>query len=368
MKNLGMGMMRLPLLNADDPTSIDFDQVCRMVDTFLERGFTYVDTAYMYHNHVSEYVVGDALVKRHPRGSYQLATKLPIFFAKEQGDLERFFNEQCEKCKTDYFDYYLIHCLDKGNMKPATEFDAFGFVLQKKAEGKVGKVGFSFHDSAELLDEILTAHPEMEFVQLQINYIDWEDENVQSRKCLEVCQKHNKPVIVMEPVKGGMLASIPEEAESLFKSYAPDASVASWAVRFAASCPNVFMVLSGMSNEEQLLDNMSFMQDFKPLSDEERGIVDKAVDIIHKAIAIQCTGCAYCVEGCPVKIPIPEYFKMYNSQCQYGDASRAKARFAEKKNDGQPSQCIECGQCEGHCPQHLPIIENMKKVAEMFEN
>lgn len=368
MKKLGFGMMRLPLTQADDPTKIDLPQVCQMVDTFLDRGFCYFDTAYMYHNYASENIVKEALVKRHPRESFKLATKMPVRMLKQKEDVERIFEEQRQKCGVDYFDYYLLHCLDTENYQVAKDMDCFAFMIQKKAEGKAKKIGFSYHDSAELLDEILTAHPEFEFVQLQINYLDWEDEKVQSRKCYEVCVKHEKPVIVMEPVKGGMLASVPEDVSALFQSQRPDMSVASWAVRYAASLPNVFMVLSGMSNSAQLLDNTDYMQNFIPLDLTERKTVDQAVDIIHSRIAIQCTACRYCVEGCPMKIAIPEYFSLYNKQLQFGDASHARAGFDNLSGKhGKPSECIACGQCESHCPQHLPIIENMQKVSELFE-
>lgn len=368
MKKLGFGTMRLPQTDPDDPTKIDFPQVCRMFDTFLEQGFTYFDTAYMYHNYASEPMVKQALVSRHPRDSFKLATKMPISLLKDAADMPRIFQEQCEKCGVEYFDYYLLHCLDTNNYKKAQDMDSFSFAMAKKAEGKIRNFGFSYHDNAELLDEILTAHPEVEFVQLQINYLDWEDDNVQSRKCYEVCVKHDKPVIVMEPVKGGMLASIPEAVSQLFKAENPTASAASWAVRFAASHENVFMVLSGMSNYEQLLDNISFMQNFTPLTADELATIEKAVDLIHSSIAIQCTACRYCVEGCPMKLAIPDYFKLYNMHLQFGDAARAKMRFSNYNGKaGKPSECIACGQCEEHCPQHLPIIENMKKVAKIFE-
>lgn len=306
MKKLGFGMMRLPLLDEKDPKKIDFEQTCKMVDSFLEQGFTYIDTAYMYHDYESERMVKKALVDRHPRESYQLATKLPTMMIKTKEDQERIFNEQLEKCGVEYFDYYLMHCLNKENYATVQKLESFSFALQKKAEGKIKKIGFSFHDNAELLEKILKEHPEVEFVQIQLNYLDWENENVQSGRCYEICEKYDKPVIVMEPVKGGTLAKVPERAKQLMQEYNKDATPASWAVRYAASQKNVFMVLSGMSNMEQLLDNTSYMKDFIPLNQEEREILEKVTEIINSNVEVPCTGCQYCVEGCPKKIPIPK--------------------------------------------------------------
>ena len=253
-----------------------------MVDTFLEHGFTYFDTAYMYHEFQSEKIVRAALVERHDRSAFTLATKLPTMFLKAEGDQERIFAEQLEKCGVDYFDYYLLHNLNVANYRKVCRFDSFAFAARMKAEGKIRHVGFSFHGSAQLLDEILTKHPEMEFVQLQINYLDWESEWVQSRRCYEVAVKHKKPVIVMEPVKGGTLAKVPKNAEKLFRDREPELSVPSWAIRFAASLDNVMMVLSGMSTLEQMEDNLSYMEDFRPLTEEEKKLTAQVADgIFH---------------------------------------------------------------------------------------
>ncbi len=370
-KKLGFGLMRLPLNDPNNAADIDLEKTKQMVDTFLEKGFTYFDTAWMYCGFNSEHAAKAVLVDRHPRDSYTLATKLHAGFIKTKEDRDRIFNEQLEKTGVTYFDYYLLHDICMEHYEIYNELDCFHWLQDKKAQGLVKKIGFSFHDNAELLDKVLTEHPEMEFVQLQINYLDWDSVGVQSRKCYEVAVKHGKPVIVMEPVKGGTLAKVPEPVENLFKAKKPEMSVSSWAIRFAASLDNVMMVLSGMSNMEQLLDNIGYMADFQPLSEREHKVVAQAVDLINANIAIPCTGCSYCTDGCPMNIAIPRYFSLYNADKQeikekdwtpQGGYYNSLTRVF-----GKASACIACGQCESVCPQHLPVIEHLREVAAYFE-
>ena len=370
-KKLGFGLMRLPLLDANDATSIDIEQTKQMVDAFLENGFTYFDTAWMYCGFKSENATKEVLVDRHPRDSFTLATKLHAGFLKTKEDRDKIFEEQRKKTGVTYFDYYLLHDMGVDHYEIYEKLDCFHWLAEKKAQGLVKHMGFSFHDNAEVLDKVLTAHPEMEFVQLQLNYLDWDSVAIQSRKCYEIAARHGKPVIVMEPVKGGTLAKVPGNVEAAFKAYHPDMSVPSWAIRFAASQPNVKMVLSGMSTMAQLMDNMSYMKDFHPLNEEEQQIVKNAVDMINSSITIPCTGCSYCTDGCPQNISIPKYFSLYNADKQETAEKgwKPQGEYYQRLTQtfGKASDCLECGQCEGVCPQHLPIIQYLKEVAEYFE-
>ncbi len=370
-KKLGFGLMRMPLLNPSNESEVDVEQVKKMVDMFIERGFTYFDTAWMYHGCKSEDVAGEALVSRHPRETFTLATKLHSGFFNSVEEREKVFETQLKKTGAGYFDYYLLHAIDANSIDKYEKFDCFNWLLDKKESGLVRHAGFSFHDKAEVLDKVLTDHPEMEFVQLQLNYLDWESEWIESRKCYEVAEKHNKPVIVMEPVKGGTLANVPDPVRDLFKAYDPEKSIPSWAIRFVASLPNVMVVLSGMSSLEQLQDNTDYMGDFVPLTEKEKKLCMTASDMINGQIAIPCTACSYCTDGCPMNIAIPQYFSVYNEDMRENLKEKGWSASMNVYNSlaaefGKPADCIACGQCESACPQHLPIIENMKILTEHF--
>ncbi len=370
-KKLGFGLMRLPVLDKTDSSKVDIEQVKKMVDLFMEKGFTYFDTAWMYNAFASESATREALVDRYPRESFTLATKLHAGFFNTMEDRDKIFNAQLQKTGAGYFDYYLLHGIE-GEMLPKYEkFDCFNWLLDKKAKGLVKHAGFSYHDSAQLLDKILTDHPEMEFVQLQINYLDWESEWIQSRACYEVAVKHGIPIIVMEPVKGGTLAKMPEEAEKLFKELDASRSIASWAIRFVASLPGVMVVLSGMSNPEQVQDNLSYMEQFQPLTEEEKAVCFKVADIINSQTKVPCTGCSYCTEGCPKKIAIPQYFSIYNEDMRERLEEKGwTINFTNYENltrkFGKPADCIGCRQCERVCPQHLNIVEYLQEVKEHY--
>ena len=363
-KTLGFGLMRLPM-NGDE---IDMDQTKKMVDTFMSKGFTYFDTAYVYIGGKSEVALKEAVVDRYPRDSFQCATKLPLWDQKSREELQEILDTSLQRAGLEYYDFYLLHAMSAERAQKADELQAWDFMKQVKAQGKAKHIGFSFHDSAEALEDILKNHPEMEFVQLQINYADWESDSVQSRKCYEVARKYNKPVIIMEPVKGGSLATMTPEVQKLFKDANPDASIPSWAIRYCASLEGIITVLSGMSNEEQLNDNVSYMEDFQPLTDSERQVVAKAVEILNNTPTIPCTACKYCVDGCPQKINIPGVFSAMNNFTLYNNLPGAKGSYQNAvKDGGKAGDCIQCGNCEAHCPQHIQIIEELKKAAATLE-
>lgn len=359
---LGFGLMRLPKTNE----AIDVPQVCEMVDHFLAAGFTYFDTAYVYDG--SEVAAKAALVDRHPRASYTLATKLHVGKCANAEEARKELETSLARTGAGYFDYYLLHALMANNVDKYEEFGLWDFVRELKANGTIRHYGFSFHDSPELLDKLLTEHPDVDFVQLQINYADWENPEVQSRACYEVARKQGKQVVIMEPVKGGALANPPEQVKALFDAAKPGASYASWALRFAASLDGVLAVLSGMSNLEQVDDNLATMSDFQPLNDAEQKVIQQAQHILGNSAAIACTACHYCTAGCPKKIAIPEIFAAANKQLANGQKAEAAAAYAAATAEGgKASACIHCMQCERICPQHLPITDLLGRCAAMFE-
>ena len=359
---LGFGLMRLPKTNE----AIDVPQVCEMVDHFLAAGFTYFDTAYVYDG--SEVAAKAALVDRHPRASYTLATKLHVGKCANAEEARKELETSLARTGAGYFDYYLLHALMANNVDKYEEFGLWDFVRELKANGTIRHYGFSFHDSPELLDKLLTEHPDVDFVQLQINYADWENPEVKSRACYEVARKHGKQVVIMEPVKGGALANPPEQVKALFDAAKPGASYASWALRFAASLDGVLAVLSGMSNLEQVDDNLATMSDFQPLNDAEQKVIQQAQHILGNSAGIACTACHYCTAGCPKKIAIPEIFAAANKQLANGQKAEAAAAYAAATAEGgKASACIHCKQCERICPQHLPITDLLGRCAAMFE-
>lgn len=335
-----------------------------MVDAFMKSGMNYFDTAYAYAG--SEASMKKALVDRYPREAFTIADKLPAWKLKSEEDVKRIFKESVELCGVEYFDFYLLHSVEAGHLPAYENYHCFEFLQEMKKQGKIRYMGFSYHDNARLLDEVLTRHPEVDFVQLQLNYLDWENGVIQSRKNYEVARKHNKPVVVMEPVKGGTLASFPEDIEKIYKEYNPESSTASWAIRYIASLEGVMTVLSG---EEQMKDNLDTFMNFRPMSEKEYGLVREVTSKVLSFPTIPCTGCHYRVPGCPMKIQIPDLFTAYNSAKIYGSNRRYDTYYKNhtQGEHGAASACVGCGQCEGVCPQHLEIISLLKNVSEEFE-
>lgn len=361
-KKLGFGLMRLPR-NGD---GYDFDELDKMVDAFMAKGFTYFDTAYVYDDGGSEEAFKKSVADRYPRDSFLLADKMPVWCCEKREDLERIFNTSLERTGAGYFDFYLNHSLSKSKLEKIDELGVFEFIQKKKEQGLIKHAGFSFHDSAEVLDEILTKHPEQEFVQLQINYYDWLSDNVQSKKCYDVARKHGKPVIVMEPVRGGSLAVLPDEARKILLEKEPEMSVASWALRFAASPDGVMTVLSGMSDLRQMTDNLSFMDSRNGFTDREFNTVMDVVDILNKIPTVPCTSCGYCLEGCPMNIKINKIFSVYNDYLKYNNKSKTRYEYSDAVNsgEGKAGDCIGCGACAHVCPQHIDIPEKLREFNE----
>ena len=362
---LGFGLMRLPMLGEN----VDIEQTKAMVDHFLAAGFTYFDTAYGYLNGKSESAAKEALVARYPRERFQLATKLPAWADPKTADeAKQMFYTSLERTGAGYFDFYLLHNCGDTRTDAFDRFGIWDFTLSLKEKGLIKHVGFSFHDKADVLDELLNKHPEMEFVQLQINYADWESDSVQSRKCLEIALKHNKPVIIMEPIKGGLLANPPKSVADVLNRANSSLSPAAWALYFAASQPNIITVLSGMSTLEQMQQNVKTMTSFRPLDKESLEAINKARTALNAIPSIPCTNCQYCVKGCPMSIPIPSIFSAMNTNLIYQNIENAKGSYRFATREGNlASTCISCGQCESVCPQHIQIIEHLQECAHLFE-
>lgn len=355
--------MRLPLVNSDDKKSVNQELLNRMVDEFLAAGYVYFDTAYPYHEQMSEPAMKKALADRHERSEYIFADKMPTILVKSAEEYPMYFNSQLERTGVEYFDYYLMHNMGKDRYEKTQRFGGFEFASRMKEEGKIKNLGFSFHDDAKTLERILTEHPEVDFVQLQINYLDWDNKIIQSAKCYETAKRFGKPVVVMEPVKGGTLANLPKEAQDLLLAYNPEATPASYALRFAAGLDNVMMVLSGMNTLEQVRENTRLMDNLKPLSEQEMNLLSEVVEIMNRSMAVPCTSCGYCMEVCPKNIAIPGLFGLYNNYKINGNFSNMYYnRIVFEK--GKASDCIGCHQCEKNCPQHIAIPSELKHIAE----
>lgn len=364
-KNFGFGCMRLPMKEDE----VDIEQFKKMVDVFMDNGFNYFDTAHGYLSGKSEPAIKAGITSRYPRDSYVLTDKLTKSFFQKKEDIRPLFQQQLDACGVDYFDFYFMHAQSEEIFKYFKERGAYEVALELKAEGKIKHFGISFHDKASVLDDILTEYPQIEFVQIQFNYLDYEDPSIESRKVYEVCVKHNKPVSIMEPIKGGHLVKLPEDAQKIFDNLHRDASNASYALRFAGGFDNVRMVLSGMSNMEQMLDNISFMKDFKPLDDKELEAIQQVTEVFKSTHMIPCTACRYCIDGCPKKILIPDMFACLNNQKIFNDWNQAYyyKNALTTRGHSKASECLKCGKCEHICPQHLPIRELLQQVAEEFE-
>lgn len=365
---LGFGFMRLPQIEGPaDEKRIDIEQVKEMVDVFMDAGFTYFDTARRYHFGESEAALKEALVDRYPRDSFQLASKLPAWVAEGPDEARAMFDTSLAQTGAGYFDFFLMHNLGEYRTKAFDEYGIWDFLLQKKEAGLIRNLGFSFHDNAAALEAVLDSHPPVDFVQLQINFADWENSLIESRKCYEAARARNLPVVVMEPVKGGSLVHLPAAAVEVLREVNPEVPLASWGLRFAASLPGVRTVLSGMSTAAQVRENARIMTSLGPLDERERAALERVRAILTKVPTVPCTSCGYCVEGCPEGVRIPAALYALNIMTLFEDMPMASHEYDWRTDGGRASSCIACGACEEVCPQHIEVVKELARAAELFE-
>lgn len=364
---MGFGCMRLPLLDKNNPKSIDMPQFEQMVDAFMEAGNTYFDTAFVYHEGESEVALGKALVARYPRESFTIATKCLAWALPNKEAAQECLDVSLKRLGTDYVDYYLLHNVGGKRTAKFDEYDMWDFAQEQKAAGKIRYVGFSIHDDAECLDRLLTAHPEMDFVQLQVNYLDWDDPKFDAKRLMEVAAAHGKPVIIMEPARGGVLCKLPEDIAGILEEAKPGSTPAEWAYRFCWNLPNVIAVLSGMSTIDQARENLASYRDNKPFDDSERAALEKVMSELRSMASVPCTACGYCIEGCPSHVKIPDIMALLNLEEMTRDREFVKGLYSWQAAEGRASECIKCGACEDMCPQGIGIIEQLERAAEQYE-
>lgn len=364
---MGFGCMRLPLLDEADPKSIDIEQFKQMVDVFMEAGNTYFDTAFVYHEGESETALGKALVARYPRDSFTLATKCLAWAMPDKEATQNCLNVSLKRLGTDYIDFFLLHNVGGKRTAKFDEYDMWNYAQEQKAAGKIRYVGFSMHDNAKALDKLLEEHPEMDFVQLQVNYLDWDDPHNDAKALMEVAAKHGKPVIIMEPARGGKLCKLPQNAAAILTEAAPGSTQAEWAYRFCWNLPDVAAVLSGMSTIEHTRQNVQSYANNRPFTEGERAALDNAVAALRSLAEIPCTACNYCVKGCPSSVKIPQVMELLNLESMTGDHEFAKGLYSWQTADGRASACIRCGLCESMCPQQIDIINQLERAAELYE-
>ena len=367
----GFGAMRLPLIDETVFDSVDEEKVTELIDRYMESGYNHFDTGYPYHDGASEKILKKCLVDRYPRDSFTLADKMPSFSLENEGDLDKFFEEQLENCGVDYFDYYMLHNVSTWTLDALRKFNGYDFLVNLKKTGKAKHIGISVHDNAEILEEVFKEMPELEFVLLQINYLDWENESIQAKECYEIARKYGKDIMVMEPLKGGTLVDLPEEIATKFKQYDPDISIPGWAFKFVCNLEGVTHVLSATGTLEQLEDNLNTMKHIKPLDDREKELISEAIEKINESIAIPCTQCNYCINECPNGIPIPTFFELYNIEKRLPSIGWSPQQGLYRTyalKTAEASDCDACGDCVEKCPQHLDIPGYMEDIVELFHN